>query len=189
VGLGNPGNQYARTRHNIGFMVAEELARRFGIPLTTRKYEAFFGSGHVGGKRVSILLPQTYMNLSGRSVAPAHRFLKPEEGGMIVVHDEVDLPFGAVRLKWAGGNAGHNGLRSIDADLGKPGYYRVRMGVGRPPFGAVRDWVLSRFPAEDAGLLEQTVDLGADAVERLLRDGLVDAQNTIHAQGERAKSS
>lgn len=180
VGLGNPGSRYAETRHNIGFLVVDELARRYGIALTSTRWDGFFGEGRIEEKRVALLKPQTYMNLSGRSVAPACRYLAIERGELIVLHDDVDLDGGRIRLKWAGGNAGHNGLRSIDATLGTADYFRVRMGVGRPAFGTVRDYVLGRYSESERAVLPDVVAGGADAVEKLLSKGLKAAQNEIH---------
>ena len=183
VGLGNPGRRYAGTRHNIGFLVIDELARRHGIELTATRWDGLFGEGRVGEKRVALLKPQTFMNLSGRSVAPACRYLSIERGALVVVHDDVDLDPGRIRLKWAGGNAGHNGLRSLDSTLGGNQYFRIRMGVGRPELGTVRDYVLGRFSSTETEHLPDILEGGAEAAERLLSSGLKRAQNDIHSRG------
>src|SRR3954467_1892599 len=139
VGLGNPGRKYAKNRHNVGFMVVERLLGAHGLPELKEKFSAVWTKGElsVGGRRapVALLEPQTYMNLSGDSVQPAAAFLKVEPRNVIVVHDELDIPWRDVRLKSGGGHAGHNGLRSIIQRLGTPDFARVRVGVGRPPPG------------------------------------------------------
>ena len=178
VGLGNPGIQYAETRHNIGFMVATYLAERAGVSLKRKGYQGFYGVGHVAGEEATILLPQTYMNRSGESVAPACQSLGIKPGDLIVIHDEIDLAFGCLRIKVGGGHGGHNGLRSLGAALGETGYRRLRMGVGRPPAGGdVSGHVLSRFNAMERTLLEKYIETAADALELLLRVGVQEAMN------------
>jgi len=172
VGLGNPGIEYAETRHNIGFMVASCLADRAGIALKRKGYQGLYGVGRIVGEEVTILLPQTFMNRSGASVAPACQSLGVELGDLIVVHDEIDLAFGSLRVKAGGGHGGHNGLRSIGADLGETGYKRLRMGVGRPPAGGdVSAHVLSRFNAAERALLGKYVETATEALEDLVRNG------------------
>lgn len=181
VGLGNPGMDYAETRHNIGFMVATRLAECNGIALKRKGYQGFYGVGRVAGEEATILLPQTYMNRSGESVAPACQSLGIAPGDLIVVHDEIDLVFGCLRIKVGGGHGGHNGLRSIGATLGEAGYSRLRMGVGRPPVGGdVSGHVLSRFNATERVLLKRYVEAAADALELLLRDGAQEAMNSYN---------
>lgn len=178
VGLGNPGIQYAETRHNIGFMVATHLAERAGVSLKRKGYQGFYGVGRVAGEEATILLPQTYMNRSGESVAPACQSLGIKPGDLIVIHDEIDLAFGCLRIKVGGGHGGHNGLRSLGAALGETGYRRLRMGVGRPPAGGdVSGHVLSRFNAMERTLLERYIETAADALELLLRVGVQEAMN------------
>lgn len=178
VGLGNPGIQYAETRHNIGFMVATHLAERAGVSLKRKGYQGFYGVGRVAGEEATILLPQTYMNRSGESVAPACQSLGIKPGDLIVIHDEIDLAFGCLRIKVGGGHGGHNGLRSLGAALGETGYRRLRMGVGRPPAGGdVSGHVLSRFNAMERTLLEKYIETAADALELLLRVGVQEAMN------------
>jgi PTH1 family peptidyl-tRNA hydrolase len=178
VGLGNPGTQYAETRHNIGFMVATFLAERAGIALKRKGYQGFFGVGRLADEEAMILLPQTYMNRSGASVAPACQSLGVAPGDLIVVHDEIDLAFGCLRIKVGGGHGGHNGLRSIDAELGETGYKRLRMGVGRPPEGGdVSAHVLNRFNAVERGQLNLYVETATDALEELIRNGVQDAMS------------
>jgi len=181
VGLGNPGLQYAETRHNIGFMVATHLAQRAGIALKRKGYQGLYGVGRIAGEEATILLPQTYMNRSGESVAPACQSLDMMPGDLIVIHDEIDLAFGCLRIKVGGGHGGHNGLRSIGAALGEAGYGRLRMGVGRPPTGGdVSGHVLSRFNAAERVLLEKYVETAVDALEVLLRDGAQEAMNSYN---------
>jgi len=180
AGLGNPGRKYADTRHNVGFMVADELARRLGGSWRG-KFSGELAEVRLDGLRLALLKPQTYMNESGRSVGAAARFFKVEPEDLVVVHDEVDLEPGRLQVRLGGGLAGHNGLRSVASALGTPDFGRVRIGVGRPERGdprPVADFVLSDFPPEvDA---EALVSRAADAVEAIARDGVEDAQNRFN---------
>jgi PTH1 family peptidyl-tRNA hydrolase len=180
AGLGNPGREYAETRHNIGFMVVDELARRHGG--TWRgKFSGDLSELRIGGERVALLKPQTFMNLSGRSVAAAARFFKVPPESLLVVHDEVDLDLGRMQARLGGGLAGHNGLRSVAAELGTPDFLRLRIGIGRPERGdprPVADWVLTPFdPSVD---VEAIVARGADAVETLLAEDLDETQRRFN---------
>jgi PTH1 family peptidyl-tRNA hydrolase len=175
VGLGNPGSEYAGTRHNIGFEVANALAARWGLPKAKSKYRGLLSEGRAGpgGPRVAVLLPQTYMNDAGQSVGPARGALKLDLDRVLVIHDEIDLPFGEVRVRTGGGLAGHNGLKSIRQALGSADFARVRVGVGRPDTTdpeLVAAYVLSRFrePREQVARL---VEDAADAAERLVLEG------------------
>ena len=136
VGLGNPGPEYDKTRHNIGFLVVEELARRLGVAIRDSRFKGRCASAELRGRPVFMLLPQTFMNLSGQSVGPALGFYKLTPASLIVAHDDIDLPVGRVRLKIGGGHGGHNGLRSLDKLLPSNDYWRLRLGVGRPPHPA-----------------------------------------------------
>jgi PTH1 family peptidyl-tRNA hydrolase len=180
AGLGNPGRQYADNRHNVGFMVADELARRLGGSWRG-KFSGELAEVRLDGLRLALLKPQTYMNESGRSVGAAARFFKIEPEDLVVVHDEVDLEPGRLQVRLGGGLAGHNGLRSVASALGTPEFARVRIGVGRPERGdprPVADFVLSRFPPEvDADAL---VSRAADAVEAVAREGVEEAQNRFN---------
>jgi PTH1 family peptidyl-tRNA hydrolase len=180
AGLGNPGRQYASTRHNVGFMVCDELARRHGAGFRSR-FSGELAEHRLDGARVALLKPQTYMNESGRSVGPAVRFFKTEPADLLVVHDEVDLDPGRLQARLGGGLAGHNGLRSIAKHLGTPDFLRLRVGVGRPARGdprPVADFVLSPFEDEiDVGGL---VARAADAVEALVREGLEETQQRFN---------
>ena len=178
VGLGNPGPEYAATRHNIGFMVTATLAERNGIALKRKGHQGIYGVGRVAGTEATILLPQTYMNRSGTSVVSACQSLGVEPGDLIVVHDEIDLDFGALRIKVGGGHGGHNGLRSIAGALGETEYSRLRIGVGRPPAGGdVSRYVLSCFNAAERAQLQEYTEKAADALEVLVQKGPQGAMN------------
>jgi PTH1 family peptidyl-tRNA hydrolase len=180
VGLGNPGREYAPTRHNVGFMVVEDLARRHGGSWRS-KFSGEVADIRLDGARLALLKPQTYMNESGRSAAAAAKFYKVEPEDLLAVHDEVDLELGRLQARLGGGLAGHNGLRSLAAALRTPEFLRLRVGVGRPERGdrrPVADWVLSPFaPEVDVGGL---VSRAADAVEALVAEGLEEAQQRFN---------
>ncbi|MGH2859594.1 MAG: aminoacyl-tRNA hydrolase [Solirubrobacteraceae bacterium] len=174
VGLGNPGPEYAGTPHNVGFEVGERLRERWQLPRFKARYRGLLTDGRAGpgAPRVAILLPQTYMNEAGRSVGPARGELRVEPDRILVVHDEIDLPFGEIRARLGGGLAGHNGLKSVRAALGTPDFHRVRIGVGRPPTtdpDRVAAYVLGRFrePREEVQAL---LDRAADEAERLVAE-------------------
>jgi peptidyl-tRNA hydrolase, PTH1 family len=180
AGLGNPGPDYARTRHNVGFMVADELARRLG-GLWRGKFSGELAEVRLDGLRIALLKPLTYMNESGRSVGAALRFFKLDPEALLVVHDEVDLEPGRLQTRFGGGLAGHNGLRSLAQHVGTGEFARLRVGVGRPERGdprPVADFVLSPFPAELD--VEALVARAADAVETVARDGIEEAQNRFN---------
>jgi peptidyl-tRNA hydrolase, PTH1 family len=180
AGLGNPGRRYEGTRHNAGWLVVDELARRHGGSFRL-KFNGHLAEVRVDGKRVAFLKPETYMNESGRSLAAATRFFKVDPEALLVVHDDVDLEPGRLQARRGGGLAGHNGLRSIAQALGTQDFLRLRIGVGRPGRGdrrSVSDYVLSSFePEEDVDALVQR---SADAVETILRDGLEAAQTRFN---------
>ena len=182
AGLGNPGREYARNRHNVGYMVVDELARRHGGSWRA-KFNGRLAEVRIDGHKVALLKPETYMNDSGRSVKAAMRFFKLEPDAVLVVHDESDLELGRLQARRGGGLAGHNGLRSIASQLGTPDFLRLRVGVGRPGRGDRRqlaDYVLADFePHEDA---ERLVAAAADAVEALDAEGLEAAQNSINTR-------
>jgi peptidyl-tRNA hydrolase, PTH1 family len=172
VGLGNPGNQYKGTPHNIGFEVAERLRSRWDLPIPKQKYRGLLSEGRigVGGPRVAILTPQTYMNEAGRSVGPARGALQVDLDRVLVLHDEIDLPFGQIRTRLGGGLAGHNGLKSLKAELGSADFRRVRVGVGRPAStdpDLVAAYVLGKF-RESRDEVQALVDAAADAAEQLI---------------------
>ena len=181
VGLGNPGPRYAGNRHNIGFLVADELADRVGGKFKAHKSGAEVVEGRLAGTRTVLAKPRSFMNLSGGPVAGATKFFKVAPESVIVIHDELDLPYGTVRLKRGGGDNGHNGLRSITKSLGTKDYLRVRFGVGRPPGRMdAADYVLKDFSGAERKELAYFVDFCADAVEALVQDGLEAAQNRFH---------
>ncbi|MEV6231147.1 aminoacyl-tRNA hydrolase [Saccharopolyspora shandongensis] len=181
VGLGNPGPRYEGNRHNIGFLVADELADRIGGKFKAHKSGAEVVEGRLAGARAVLVKPRSFMNLSGGPVAGAVKFYKAPPESVIVIHDELDLPFGTVRLKRGGGENGHNGLRSISKSIGTRDYLRVRFGIGRPP-GRMdpADYVLKDFSGAERKELAYLIDLCADAVEALVTDGLEAAQNRFH---------
>ena len=183
VGLGNPGPEYAETRHNVGVRVVELLAARAGGGrFSKHKANADVLEGRLAGRRAVLAVPRTYMNVSGGPVAGLLRYYGVAPADLVVVHDDLDLGFGVVRLKQGGGEGGHNGLRSISASIGTKDYLRVRFGIGRPPGRQdPADFVLKRFSGAERKELEFAVDLAADAAEALLRDGLEPAQNRYHA--------
>jgi peptidyl-tRNA hydrolase, PTH1 family len=180
AGLGNPGREYAETRHNVGWMVLDELARRHGGSWKS-KFNGSLAEVRLDGHRIALLKPETYMNESGRSVAAAARFFKVEPDAILVVHDEGDFDLGRLELKVGGGLAGHNGLRSIAQQLGTPDFLRLRIGVGRPERGDRRplaDWVLANFEPQDDP--DELVARAADAVELLVADGVEQAQLQVN---------
>lgn len=183
VGLGNPGPAHVGNRHNIGFLVADELADRAGGGrFRSHKAGADVLEGRLAGKRAVLAKPKSFMNLSGGPVAGLARFFKITPDSIVVVHDELDIPFDAVRLKLGGGDNGHNGLRSITKSLGTKDYYRVRVGIGRPP-GRMdpADFVLRDFSGAERKEIAFVIDKAADATEALLANGLEAAQNAFHA--------
>lgn len=184
VGLGNPGPAYARNRHNVGFLVVDLLAQRWGIKLGRhRKAVAEAGEGRMGygGPKIVLAKPLTFMNLSGGPVAALVNFYKVPAEHIIAVHDELDLPYGQLRLKLGGGEGGHNGLRSMTRSLGTKDYVRVRFGVGRPPGRQdPADYVLSDFSAIERREQEFLVDRTADIVESILAKGVEPTQNAYH---------
>lgn len=172
VGLGNPGSEYDGTRHNVGFEIADVLAARWGLPKPKQKYRGLLTEGRTGpgGPRVAILKPQTYMNEAGQSVGPARGAYKTPLDRVLVLHDEIDLPFGEIRTRVGGGLAGHNGLKALKQGLGSTEFARVRVGVGRPPTtdpDRVAAYVLGKFrePKED---VRDLVEQAADIAERLI---------------------
>ena len=183
VGLGNPGPDYAETRHNVGVRVVELLASRAGGGrFSKHKANADVLEGRLAGRRAVFAVPRTFMNVSGGPVAGLLRYYGVEPADLVVVHDDLDLGFGVVRLKQGGGEGGHNGLRSISGSIGTKDYLRVRFGIGRPPGRQdPADFVLKRFSGAERKELEFAVDLAADAAEALLRDGLEPAQNRFPA--------
>lgn len=191
VGLGNPGDRYEKTRHNIGFRVVDELERRWGGSGFKSKFSGrialceYRGGGRP--QKVYLLKPETYMNLSGDSVQPAAAFFKVLPQDILVLHDDLDLPFGRMQLKEGGGTGGHNGLKSINARLGTSAYKRLRLGIGRPPSdfrGSAADFVLRAFAPPEVEALDEYLDRAADAVELLLDKGMAAAMNQVNRRPE-----
>ncbi|MCA1826315.1 MAG: aminoacyl-tRNA hydrolase [Myxococcales bacterium] len=190
VGLGNPGAKYERTRHNVGFRVADDAARKLAVSLGETRWNAVLGQGRAGGGPVAVLLPQTYMNASGESVGNAARFWKVEPGALIVVHDDMDLEFGRIQVKVGGGDGGHNGLKSLRQHLGTPDFVRVRFGVGRPPpMWEGADWVLAKFSSEEEEQLQSLVPQAADAAVAALLEGPVLAMNRYNRRNETSRTA
>ncbi|WP_156297875.1 aminoacyl-tRNA hydrolase [Mycobacterium paragordonae] len=183
VGLGNPGENYARTRHNVGFMVADVLAARLGAKFKAHKRSgAEICTGRLAGRSVVLAKPRCYMNESGRQVGPLAKFYSVQPSDIVVLHDELDLDFGRIRLKLGGGEGGHNGLRSVAAALGTKDFHRVRIGIGRPP--GRKDpaaFVLEPFNATERAEVPTICEQAADAAELLIEFGLEPAQNRVHA--------
>ena len=183
VGLGNPGPQYAKTRHNVGFMVADLLAGRMGAAFKVHKKSgAEIVTGRLGHKPVVLAKPRTYMNESGRQVGPLAKFYSVSPADVIVIHDELDIEFGQIRLKLGGGEGGHNGLRSVANALGTKDFQRVRIGIGRPP--GRKDpaaFVLESFLAAERPEVPTLCEMAADACELLIEVGVEPAQNQVHA--------
>ncbi len=181
AGLGNPGSSYRFTRHNVGFLVLDELAARQRIRWKERKNVAFLGSGSVSGEEVLLIKPQTYMNNSGQVVAPMMRKKGRPAESLIVVHDDLDLPFGRLKIREGGGAGGHKGILSIQQMLGAKEFLRVKIGIGRPPAEQPSEnYVLSRFRKDEVEPLQALLERGAEAVECILREGTERAMNRFH---------
>ena len=171
VGLGNPGTAYQGTRHNVGFMAVDALAKRWGISVTQSKCKALLGEGNVGGTKVALLKPMTYMNLSGESVRGYMDYFKADLEDAIIVYDDLDTEVGKIRLRYQGSSGGHNGIKSIIQHTGTQQFNRVRMGVSRPKPGMnIADYVLSNFPKTDHDLLSAMVEETCDAIEFALKN-------------------
>jgi len=183
VGLGNPGPNYAQTRHNLGFMVADRLAARLGSKFKVHKRSGTeIVTGRLGGRPVVLAKPRCYMNESGRQVGPLAKFYSVSAADVLIIHDELDIDFGQIRLKIGGGEGGHNGLRSVAAALGTKEFKRVRIGIGRPP--GRKDpaaFVLENFTAAERAEVPTVCEQAADATELLIELGLEPAQNRVHA--------
>jgi PTH1 family peptidyl-tRNA hydrolase len=183
-GLGNPGSEYARHRHNVGFMVCERLAERAKASFTQEKFDARLAQATIGGEKALLLEPQTFMNLSGRALGGAARFYKVPGEDVLVIHDELDLPFGKLQLKSGGGTGGHNGLESIAQSWGEPSYGRLRFGIGKPqgpnPKERVIGHVLGNFSSEEVAQLDALITAAAEMAEGWARDGMQKAMNRFN---------
>lgn len=178
VGLGNPGKQYDKTRHNVGFEVIDYLSKHLQIPLDQSKHKGLYGFGHIRGEKVFLLKPLTYMNLSGESVRPLMEYYGIELEDLIVIYDDLDLPVGRIRLRQKGSAGGHNGIKSIIAHVGSQEFNRIRVGVNRPSNGqAITDYVLSRFTKEEQEVIDQVVEKCSEACEASLEKPFLQVMN------------
>jgi PTH1 family peptidyl-tRNA hydrolase len=181
VGLGNPGRRYARTRHNAGFMVLEELAVRHGVQFKEDTLKRH-GRGSIEGANAIFAEPLTFMNLSGHAVRDIFRRSNATAETLIVIHDDKDLATGRVKVKQGGGSGGHNGIKSIVADIGTPEFFRVRVGIGNDPTMVSSDYVLSKFSRGELAIMKEAIQRAADAVETVIRDGLERAMNVYNTR-------
>jgi len=183
LGLGNPGRRYEFTRHNIGFMVLEKIAAQWEVDLKQKSFDALWNRGKIAGINVLLAMPQTYMNLSGNAAIKLLAYFKMDISNLIVIHDDLDLPFGKLRLKTGGGDAGHKGLKSIATCLGSADFMRVRMGIGKPSDRVpVEDYVLQRFDSGEMDLLRRMVQLAAEAVTDIVQSDMQQAMAKYHTK-------
>lgn len=183
VGLGNPGEEYRLTRHNVGFMVVDRMARRHRILLDKQHLENVFGLGRVGGRPVVLARPMTFMNLSGPAICDLSRFLSLDTKALLIIHDDIDLVFGRIKIKQKGGDGGHNGVKSLIEAFGSGAFVRVRVGIGRPQTRQeARAYVLGRFDTNQERFLDDVITMAQDAVETLLFKGLPEAMNRFHGK-------
>ncbi|WP_419882619.1 aminoacyl-tRNA hydrolase [Peribacillus sp. B-H-3] len=181
AGLGNPGKQYEKTRHNIGFEAIDELSRNWSIPLDQAKHKGIYGSGSVNGEKVILLKPLTYMNLSGESIGAVMDFFKLEVNDLVVLYDDLDLPAGKIRLRQKGSAGGHNGIKSTIAHMGTQEFNRIRIGIGRPEGRIpVTDYVLGRFTKEEWPVMSEAVDKSVNACEEWLKKPFLQVMNEFN---------
>ena len=182
-GIGNPGSTYDKTRHNIGFDVIDELADRFGMPLSQSKFNGVYSIVHKSGKKIILLKPLTYMNLSGESIRPIMDYYDIEVEDLLVIYDDLDLPIGKIRLRQKGSPGGHNGIKSTIAHLGTQSFNRIRIGINRPPAGMkVTDYVLGRFTQEERQDMQAVIEECADACEDWLDKPFLEVMNGFNAK-------
>jgi len=183
IGLGNPGTEYRQNRHNIGFMVIDQLAQVLSIPLQRVKFKAITGTGKFEGRRVILAKPQTYMNASGESVGPLSRYFKVPLNQLMVVHDDLDIPFGSLRIRPMGGTSGQKGMKSIVEKLGSQDFPRMRIGIGRPP-GRMdpADYVLQNFKNDELATRDEVLDSATAAIKLFILEGLDRAMNTFNGE-------
>lgn len=182
VGLGNPGREYELTRHNIGFMAIDELAKRWNISLNEQKFKGVFGAGFVNGEKVILLKPLTYMNLSGESIRPLMDYYKIDVEDFVVMYDDLDISVGKLRLRMKGSAGGHNGVKSTISHLGTQEFQRIRMGIDRPKNGMkVVDYVLGRFTSEEIPDVNHSIEKAADACEEWLNKPFLQIMNTFNS--------
>ncbi len=181
VGLGNPGVRYVHTRHNVGFVVADLVAQELHAPIKSNKHKSILGEATVAGEKIVIAKPQTFMNLSGQAVVELANWYKIRPNDIIVIHDDLDLETGRLKLKKGGGHGGHNGLKSIFQCLGSKDFMRVRIGVGRPPeYMEVVDYVLGRPTKEEVQSVNEAIDRASDGVLCIIKEGLEKAMNQFN---------
>ena len=183
VGLGNPGKKYAKTKHNVGFLVIDEIGEKVGIELNKKKFKGIYGEGAVNGGKLLLLKPETYMNLSGEAVSSIKNFYDIPTDNIIVVHDEMDLELGIIRIKSGGGSAGHKGIKSIISRIGSEDFKRVRIGIGKPIVkdeGA--DHVLKGFKGDEGKIIQDTIARAAEAVLCIMSEGLEKAMNKYNTR-------
>jgi PTH1 family peptidyl-tRNA hydrolase len=183
VGLGNPGREYARTRHNIGFMVLEAFKRDLSLPVDRNRFHAVMTEGRLNSEKIVLVAPQTFMNLSGNSVREVRSWFRVETDHMIVVLDDMDLPFGTLRMRGSGSAGGHNGLSSIIEQLGTSNIPRLKIGIGRPQSAAVGH-VLSRFSADEEAALPDLIARSVDAIKLWISQGIITAMNEVNRKAE-----
>ncbi|PAE22905.1 aminoacyl-tRNA hydrolase [Bacillus sp. 7894-2] len=181
VGLGNPGKQYDKTRHNIGFDVIDVLSDRLNIPLNQAKLKGVFGAGYVNGEKVFLLKPLTYMNLSGESIRAVMDYFEINDDELVVIYDDLDLPVGKIRLRQKGSAGGHNGIKSTIAHMGTQEFNRIRVGIDRPPSGMkVPDYVLGRFTKEEQAIMDETAKKCAEACEEWFKRPFLQVMNDFN---------
>ena len=186
VGLGNPGSEYAKTRHNVGFMLIDALANEYNVTLWKEKFEAQIAEIYIGTQKVLLVKPQTYMNNSGQAVGPLMRWYKLEPEDVIVAHDDMDIPAGAIRIRKKGSSGGHNGIKSLISHLGSENFARVRLGVGRPLAGwMVVNHVLAPFPQEDKVAVDEAIKYLIPAVECIVKESLDIAMNKYNPKKQK----
>jgi PTH1 family peptidyl-tRNA hydrolase len=183
VGLGNPGPRYAHNRHNVGYQVVERLAKRHQLTFARVMFKAHVTTGHIAGERIVLARPLTFMNLSGQAVRPLLRWYHMDLSELLVIHDDLDLPLGRIRLRSGGGSGGHKGMRSIIQSLGSEEFPRLRIGIGRPVRGEPQDYVLKDFTVEQLVTMEQAFERAAAAAECFVNTGIVAAMGEFNSDG------
>lgn len=190
AGLGNPGREYAQTKHNVGFLMVDALAAHLGVTEWREKYDAFIARARIGSEAILLVKPQTYMNESGRAIAPLMNFYKLEAEDLIVAHDDMDIPVGTIRIRKKGSSGGHNGIKSILAHLGDEHFARVRIGIGRPlPGWTVVNHVLAPFPPEDAAKVSEAIHYLVPAIECIVTEDVDKAMNRYNPKKEKKRKS
>lgn len=188
AGLGNPGREYAQTKHNVGFLMVDALAAHLGVTEWREKYDAFIARARIGSEAILLVKPQTYMNESGRAIAPLMNFYKLEADDLIVAHDDMDIPVGTIRIRKKGSSGGHNGIKSILAHLGDEHFARVRIGIGRPlPGWTVVNHVLAPFPPEDAAKVSEAIHYLVPAIECIVTEDVDKAMNRYNPKKEKKR--